>query len=67
MALVQLRFHFVTFFFIPFIFSSPEANHYDEEDETGNPPLTQDEGNGRLISDGACGINLRLDRFIRFG
>ena len=45
-------------------FSSPEANNYDEEDETGNP-LTEDEGSGRLISDGVCAINLRLDRFIR--
>ena len=46
-------------------FSSPEANDYDEEVESGNP-LTEDEGSGRLISDGACAINLRLDRFIRF-
>ena len=46
-------------------FSSPEANDYDEEDEAGNP-LTVDEGGGKLISDGACAINLRLDRFIPF-
>ena len=46
-------------------FSSPEANDYDEEDEAGNP-LTVGEGSGKLISDGACAINLRLDRFIRF-
>ena len=45
-------------------FSSQEANNYDEEDETGNP-LTEDEGSGRLISDGVGAINLRLDRFIR--
>ena len=46
-------------------FSSPEANDYDQEDEAGNP-LTVGEGSGKLISDGACAINLRLDRFIRF-
>ena len=53
-----IPFHFVTFFFIPFIF-------YDEEDEAGNP-LTVDEGSGKLISDGACAINLPLDRLRRF-
>ena len=46
-------------------FSSPEANDYDEEDEAGNP-LTVDEGSGKLISDGACAINLPLDRLRRF-
>ena len=45
-------------------FSSPEANDYDAEDEAGNP-LTVDEGSGKLISDGACAINLPLDRFLR--
>ena len=58
-----IPFHFVTFFFISFIFSSPEANNYDEEDETGNP-LTEDEGNGRLISDGACAITLSFCYFL---
>ena len=46
-------------------FSSPEANDYDEEDETGNP-LLEIKGNGRLIRDGACAINLCLDRHLRF-
>ena len=57
-----------SFCYFPFLFlssfSSPEANDYDQEDEAGNP-LTVDEGSGKLISDGACAINLPLDRFIR--
>ena len=50
-------------FFISSIFSSPEANDYDEGDQNGNP-LTEDEGNGRLISDGACAITLSFCYFL---
>ena len=32
---------------------------------TGNP-LLEIKGNGRLIRDGACAINLCLDRHLRF-
>ena len=59
-------FSFCYFLFYSFSsFSSPEANDYDEEDEAGNP-LTVDEGSGKLSSDGACAINLPLDRLRRF-